>query len=72
MYIREGEAFIFVMEGRLEFRYGDEVHTPETGDHVYFDSCVPHSGKSLGDEKAKLMVVIYFYKRILPQSRKGF
>jgi hypothetical protein len=35
----------------------------ETGDHVYFDSRIPHSGRSLGDKKAKLMVVIYFYKR---------
>jgi len=63
MYTHEGEEFIYVMEGRLEFQYGDEVHTLETGDHVYFDSCVPHSGKSLGKKKAKLMVVIYFYKR---------
>ncbi len=35
----------------------------EPGDNVYFDSCVPHGGKSLGDKKAKLMVTIFFYKR---------
>jgi transcriptional regulator with XRE-family HTH domain len=63
MYTHEGEEFIYVMEGRLDFHYGEEVHTLETGDHVYFDSYVPHSGKSLGKKKAKLMVVIYFYKR---------
>lgn len=63
MYSHEGEEFIYVMEGRLEFLYGDETYILEKGDHVYFDSCVPHSGKSLGEKKARLLVVIYFYKR---------
>ncbi len=63
MYEHEGEEFFYIMEGRLEFIYGDKTYTMETGDHVYFDSRTPHSGRSLGDKKAKLMVVIYFYKR---------
>jgi transcriptional regulator with XRE-family HTH domain len=63
MYEHEGEEFFYVMEGRLEFIYGDKTCIMETGDHVYFDSRIPHSGRSLGDKKAKLMVVIYFYKR---------
>ncbi len=63
MYSHEGEEFIFVMEGTLEFLYDDETYILEKGDNVYFDSCVPHSGKSLGDEKAKLLIIKYFYKR---------
>ncbi len=63
MYSHEGEEFMYVMEGTLEFLYGDKTYILEKGDHVYFDSCVPHSGKSVGDKKAKLLVVIYFYKR---------
>jgi len=62
-YTHEGEATIFVMEGQLEFHYADEVMVLKAGDNVYFDSVVPHVGKSLGDKKAKLLVVIYFYKR---------
>jgi transcriptional regulator with XRE-family HTH domain len=63
MYSHEGEEFIYVMDGCIEFLYGDETYILESGDNVYFDSCVPHAGKSIGEKKAKLMVVIYFYKR---------
>lgn len=63
MYSHEGEEFIFVMEGCLEFEYDGKSYILEKGDNVYFDSIVPHAGKSLGHEKARLLVVIYFYKR---------
>ena len=62
-YSHEGEENIYVMEGRLEFHYGDEVMVLNAGDNIYFDSVVPHVGRSLGNRKARLMVVIYFYKR---------
>lgn len=63
MYEHEGEEFNYVLEGRMEFIFGDKTHTLEAGDHIYFDSRIPHSGRSLGETKAKLLVVIYFYKR---------
>lgn len=63
MYTHEGEECIYVLEGRLEFLYGEETYILEPGDNVYFDSCIPHAGKSLGDTNARLLVVIYFYKR---------
>lgn len=63
MYSHEGEEFMYVMDGRLEFIYGEDSYILEKGDNVYFDSCVPHAGRSLGDNPAKLLVVIYFYKR---------
>lgn len=62
-YSHEGEELIYVIDGTCEFTYGDEIFMLEKGDHVYFDSCVPHAGKSIGKEKAVLLVVIYFYKR---------
>lgn len=63
MYTHEGEEFIYVLDGKLEFMYGEKKFIMESGDNIYFDSCVPHGGESLGDKKAKLMVIIYFYKR---------
>jgi transcriptional regulator with XRE-family HTH domain len=63
MYAHEGEEFMYVLEGRLEFIYGETTYILEQGDNVYFDSCVPHSGKSLGDVKTRILVIIYFYKR---------
>ncbi|MEH0022308.1 MAG: XRE family transcriptional regulator [Desulfobacter sp.] len=62
-YSHEGEETIYVMDGELEFHYDDEVYLLKAGDNVYFDAIVPHVGKSLGSEKARLLVVIYFYKR---------
>ena len=55
--------FIYVLEGTMELKYGGEVYTMHEGDHTYFDSRIPHTGRSVGDKRAKLMVVIYFYKR---------
>ena len=63
MYSHEGEELIYVLDGTLEFIYGEEAYILEEGDHVYFDSRIPHSGRSIGDDIAKLFVVIYSYKR---------
>ncbi|MDD9304169.1 MAG: helix-turn-helix transcriptional regulator [Desulfobacter sp.] len=62
-YTHEGEESIYVIDGQIEFHYGEEVYLLNPGDNIYFDSIVPHVGKSLGTHKAKLLVVIYFYKR---------
>lgn len=54
----EGEEFIFVLSGRVEFIAGKQKYVLEIGDSLYFDSSIPHRGRSLGDE-AKALVVIY-------------
>lgn len=53
-----GEEFLFVLEGRLEFRCGDNVITLEEGDSLYFDADTPHGYRGL-DGPAKTLVVIY-------------
>jgi transcriptional regulator with XRE-family HTH domain len=60
----EGEEFIYVLEGSMEFFFKGQSYILEEGDCVYFDSDKPHSGKSLGKKKAKLLIVIYPYKRL--------
>ena len=57
----EGEEFFYVLEGLMEFHYGDEIHLLEPGDSAYFDAGVPHSGKSIGPEKVRALVVIFSY-----------
>jgi transcriptional regulator with XRE-family HTH domain len=63
LFAHEGEEFIYVLEGQLEFKYGDRVFELAEGDHVYFESRIPHAGRSIGGTRAKLLVTIYFYKR---------
>lgn len=53
-----GEEFLYVLEGRLEFRRGDQVATLEAGDSLYFDSVVPHGYRGLGGP-ATALVIIY-------------
>lgn len=60
----EGEEFIYVLAGKMEFFFNGESYILEEGDCAYFDSDKPHSGKSLGRKEAKLLIVIYPYKRL--------
>jgi transcriptional regulator with XRE-family HTH domain len=60
----EGEEFIYVLEGTMEFFFEGKSYILEEGDSAYFDADIPHSGKSIGDKEAKLLIVIYSYKRL--------
>lgn len=64
VFQHEGEEFIYVIEGTYQFIYDGNEYTMERGDSVYFDSGVPHSAKSLGNKKAKVLAVMYSYKRL--------
>jgi transcriptional regulator with XRE-family HTH domain len=60
----EGEELLFVLEGEMEFILNNERFVLEQGDSVYFDAYLPHSGRSLGKKNAKMLIVIYSYKRV--------
>lgn len=45
----EGEEFIYVLEGAVEFFYGDKHIELKTGDSLYFDSLIPHCMRASGD-----------------------
>lgn len=60
----QGEEFIFVLEGKMEFFFKGKSYIVEQGDSVYFDASIPHSGRSLGKKRAKLLIVIYSYRRV--------
>ena len=60
----DGEEFLYVLEGRLELFFKGESFVLEEGDCAYFDADKPHSGMSLGEKEAKLLIVIYSYKRL--------
>ncbi len=59
----EGEEFFYVLEGTIEFLYGTERYELSQGDSAYFDSHIPHTGRSLGDKMAKVLIVFYPYRR---------
>jgi transcriptional regulator with XRE-family HTH domain len=59
LYRHEGEEFIYLLEGELEFHYGQESMVLKTGDSIYYDSSEAHGYISLGSEKAKAVAVLY-------------
>jgi transcriptional regulator with XRE-family HTH domain len=63
VFSHEGEEFMFVLEGTHEFTYNNQKYVLEPGDAVYFDSAVPHTGRSVGTTRAKVLGVMYSYKR---------
>ncbi len=56
-HFHEGSEFIHVLEGVLEIRYQDEVHTLKAGDSAYFDAVEPHSYCGTSKQPAKAIVV---------------
>lgn len=55
----EGEEFLYLLEGKLEFRTNDRVEILDAGDALYFDSVLNHSFRSLTDKAAKAVVVVW-------------
>lgn len=52
----EGEEFLFILSGRVEWQIGHERHLLEAGDAVYFDARLPHRGRALDGAASALVV----------------
>jgi transcriptional regulator with XRE-family HTH domain len=55
----DGEEFLHLLEGTLEFRSVDRVEVLEAGDSIYFESDLSHSFRCLGGKSAKAVVVVW-------------
>lgn len=55
----EGEEFLTLLEGKLEFRTHNRVEVLDPGDSIYFVSNIGHSFRCLGDRSAKAIVVVW-------------
>jgi quercetin dioxygenase-like cupin family protein len=58
-YKHEGEEFIFVLEGALEFTLSDKVHQLKPGEAIHFNSDVPHKLRNLSRHATRCLVVLY-------------
>jgi quercetin dioxygenase-like cupin family protein len=58
-YHHEGEEFVYVLSGKVEIVVGEHINTLEQGDSLHFNSGIRHKLKSVSDETAELVVVIY-------------
>jgi transcriptional regulator with XRE-family HTH domain len=53
-----GGEFIYVLSGALCVRVGDEDHTLDTRDSMYFDSSTPHGYRRAGAKTCTAIVVV--------------
>ena len=58
-YHHEGEEFVYVLQGKIEVTVGEHVNTLKAGESLHFNSGIRHKLKSVSDETAELLVVIY-------------
>jgi transcriptional regulator with XRE-family HTH domain len=63
IFSHEGEEFMYTIEGTHEVIYDGKSYIVDAGDSIYFDSIVPHTGRSIGKTKAKVLAISYSYKR---------
>lgn len=55
----EGEEFLYILEGTVEFRTDDRMEVLNPGDTIYFESEINHSFRSLTDKPAMAIAVIW-------------
>ena len=58
LFTHDSDEFIYVLQGQMEFSYGQEVFFMEAGDSIYFDATVPHGGRNVGDEPLQVLMVV--------------
>ncbi|MBW2063213.1 MAG: helix-turn-helix domain-containing protein [Deltaproteobacteria bacterium] len=58
-FSHDGEEFVYLFSGRLEFRTKDQVLVLEPGDALYFESDISHAFRALSQEPAQALIVVY-------------
>jgi transcriptional regulator with XRE-family HTH domain len=56
-HLHPGFEFLYVLEGELNLRHGEQGCALEEGDAVYFDSSTPHSYQCAGIKPAQAIIV---------------
>jgi len=58
-FSHEGEEFIYLLEGILEFRTENQQYILHPGDSLYFESSIPHAYRALERKNARALTVVY-------------
>jgi len=58
-FSHDGEEFIYLLEGVLEFRTEDQKYILQPGDSLYFESSIPHAYRALERKNARALTVVY-------------
>ncbi len=56
-HLHAGFEFLYLVEGDLVIRHGEQEHEITPGDAVYFDAATPHSYRCAGRDAAQALIV---------------
>lgn len=56
VFSHNGEEFIFILEGKMNYKVGNTEYTLNEGDSLYFDSIEKHTLSPITDEVKYLAV----------------
>lgn len=59
MMAHEGEEFLTVLKGKIDFEFGEETHTLAAGDSLYFDATIPHRIVNKNKKEAEVLCVFF-------------
>lgn len=54
----EGEEFLYILEGRVEFRTVERIEVLAAGDSIYFDSDLSHGFRCVSEQPATAVAVV--------------
>lgn len=55
----EGEEFVYVLRGNVEYTVGEHINKLKAGDSLHFNSGIKHDLRNTGKTDAHLIVVVY-------------
>jgi transcriptional regulator with XRE-family HTH domain len=58
VFQHEGMEFIYMLEGRIDYRYSDKTYELEPGDSLFFDADAPHGPEELLDLPIRFLSII--------------
>ena len=60
VFQHEGIEFIYMLEGQLDYRHGDQLYRLEPGDTLLFDADAPHGPEMLLEFPIRYLSVICY------------
>ena len=57
-----GEVFMYLLEGRVSYRHGNQVYDLEPGDSLIFDAEVPHGPEVLSEVPIRFLSIVIYEK----------
>ncbi|MFA5900241.1 MAG: XRE family transcriptional regulator [Hyphomicrobium sp.] len=61
-FAHPGTEFIYMLQGRMEYRFGEETYLVEPGDAFTFSGNVVHGPERLLDERIRFLTIIIYAK----------